>query len=264
MPAMLNANCSCFKWSIVTLILVAEVVFAGPVYGQSAPSIRVGGVEITGVPDDWTHHHVIFANPGTEQDAIQSGHYAQWQKIVNEPRYVIQQLKKGLPIQGPAAVDAEYRAQWIAQVSAARTPLALQIGVPAIDEGPRSRRPIVGARTPLLPLSGIDRDWSMTSGGTGGLAPGHYPAKYSFLLTTASKSTESCSDYVAFPTGIQGSSTQATLIDTTIFIRPPAVRQSPAFFFPSTRAAWQVLRRCSLLMEPRWLLSNPRPRRASL
>ncbi|MGO9494597.1 MAG: hypothetical protein ACLPZY_20065 [Terracidiphilus sp.] len=209
---MSNANCSCFKLSIVTLILLAEVVFAGTVYGQSAPSIRVGGVEVTGVPDDWTHHHVIFANPGTEQDAIESGHYAQWQKIVNEPRYVIQQLKKGLPVQGPAAADAEYRARWISQVSGVRTPEALQIGGSAIELGPRIPRRIIDIGRRVLPPSEIDRDWSMTSGGTGGLAAGHYPAKYSFLPTTASKTTESCSDYVAFPTGIQGSSTQATLV----------------------------------------------------
>jgi hypothetical protein len=37
---------------------------------------------------------VTFPNPGSEQDAIRSGHHAEWQKIVNDPRYVMQQLKR--------------------------------------------------------------------------------------------------------------------------------------------------------------------------
>jgi hypothetical protein len=181
-------------------------------HGQKPPSVRVGGVEITGVPDDWSHRHVIFANPGTEQDAIQGGHYAKWQETVNNPRYVIQQLKKNLPVQGPAAVDAEYRARWISEATGARTPLEpSKTPAPRFGFGPHSGRPTSPFKTPVDP-PGIQRDWSMTSGGTGGLLPDQYPAKYGFLPTTGSKGVESCSDFVVFPTGVLGSATQATLI----------------------------------------------------
>jgi hypothetical protein len=192
-PMMSNANFHRSKWSMISLTLVALGASAIPADAQYAPAVHVGGAEISGLPDDWTHHHVFFANPGTEQEAIQSGHYAQWQKIVNEPRYVIQQLKKNLPVQGPAAVDAEYRARWISEAP-----------------GPYDGGPMPHRRGPINPQSSIQRDWSMTSGGTGGLAAGHYPAKYQF--NAASTSTESCTDYVVFPTGITGRATQATLI----------------------------------------------------
>jgi hypothetical protein len=198
---MPNANFRGSQWVMFSLALVALGAFAITTDGQYSPSVFVGGVQINGVPDDWTHHHVIF-NPGTEQEAIQSGHYEQWQKIVNEPRYVIQQLKKNLPVQGPAAADATYRERWISE----------DAGVP----GPQNREPGFRfvprygwpAPPPRKPASTIQRDWSMTSGGTGGLYPGHYPAKYQFAATSA----ESCADYVVFPTGIAGSATQATLV----------------------------------------------------
>ncbi|HEX5235703.1 MAG TPA: hypothetical protein VFW25_10280, partial [Silvibacterium sp.] len=31
-----------------------------------------------GIVDDWTNHHVKFMNPGSEMDAVMSGHRQQW------------------------------------------------------------------------------------------------------------------------------------------------------------------------------------------
>ncbi len=193
------------RWMISqTLIVLATLI--GSAYCQTAPSVRVGRVEITGIPDDWTHHHIFFSNAGSEQDAIQTGRHDQWQKVVNEPRYVIQQLKKNLPVVGPAAVDAAYRARWIADADAVTNPHRAE---PERELKPLSARPAPIKRRPTPPAN-VKRDWSMTSGGNGGLVTGHYPAKYQFL--SYSTSVESCTDYVAFPTGITGSSTQATLV----------------------------------------------------
>jgi hypothetical protein len=47
-----------------------------------------------GFPDDWTHHHVVFSNPGTLQEAIKNGSFDRWIRIVNDPRYQIQQMKR--------------------------------------------------------------------------------------------------------------------------------------------------------------------------
>ena len=57
-----------------------------------------------GIPNDWSHHHLVFSNPGTEQDAIKNGTHDRWLSIVNDPRYIIQQLKRRAA-QGPAAAD---------------------------------------------------------------------------------------------------------------------------------------------------------------
>jgi hypothetical protein len=201
-----------FKPLFLGLAFVAASLYCRPMQAQSAPAIHVGGAEITGVPDDWSHHHVIFSNPGTEQEAIQGDHYEEWQKTVNDPRYVIQQLKKNLPVQGPAAADVEYRIQWISDAdSDPARPGPTEASAPLFGFRWPHRGPIFPGRWPLR-LPEVQRDWSMTSGGTGGLLPNHYPAKYSLLLTAASQSQASCSDFIVFPTGIIGSSTQATVV----------------------------------------------------
>ena len=113
---MLNANSSRSQWSMIVLTLAMVAAFSVPMLGQEArgqeaPAVRVGTVNITGIPEDWSTPPCVFANPGTEQEAIQSGHYQEWLKIVNDPRYVMQQLRKKLPVQGPAAVDARLQGE---------------------------------------------------------------------------------------------------------------------------------------------------------
>ena len=207
-------------------VLVAAFVFNGQACGQNAPAVRVGGVDITGVPDDWTHHRLVYANPGTEQQAVQSGRYEQWRKIVNDPRYVLQQIKKKMPVQGPAAVDADYRATWISEAfgGAEIVPFDPSGG---LGPGPVNRitPPVVIGRRSIAPVSttdDVEKDWNVSLGGPG-LAAGQYPAKYS-----ASTSAD-CSDYLVFPTGAAGSGTQATFVAynnlylTTCSAAPPGI-----------------------------------------
>lgn len=179
--------------------------FCWPLYGQAAPAVRVGGVDITGVPEDWSHHHIAFANPGTEQEAIQNGHLAQWTKIVTSPLYVLQQLKRNAPVEGPAATDASYRMRWISESAGGER--KQDVG-PTSGFGGRIVRPVTGFRKPIRPQSDLNKDWSMPLGGPG-LAAGHYPAKYSAYWANG---IASCSDFVVFPTGAAGSGTQATIM----------------------------------------------------
>lgn len=180
---------SWMKWWFLGVALLSAAAFSSPAHSQSPPSVRVGSTEITDIPDDWSHHYAVFSDPGTEQDAIESGRYAQWQNVVNSPRYVIQQLKRNAPVKGPASWDADYRFRWVLEEPGDHGPIAI------ID---RARR--------IRDLSEIKKDWSQSLGGTG-LADGQYPAKYPFVTTTAS-----CSDYIVYPTGAAGSGTQATIM----------------------------------------------------
>ena len=180
---------SWMKWSFLGMALLSAAAFCSPAHSQSAPSVRVGNVYITDIPEDWSHHYVVFSDPGTEQDALQSGRYAQWENVVNNPRYVIQQLKRNARVHGPASLDADYRYRWIQEEAGDGAPFWI------IDRARRRRG-----------LSEIRKDWSQSLGGTG-LADGQYPAKYPFVSTTAS-----CSDYVVYPTGAAGSGTQATIM----------------------------------------------------
>jgi len=55
------------------------------------------------IVDDWTHHHVIFSNPGTREEAMRNGKLQQWDSIVKHPRYRMQQMRRGLPMAGQTA-----------------------------------------------------------------------------------------------------------------------------------------------------------------
>ena len=165
------------KWLASAALLVGSLTasalaqspnhgIAEPAQGQNPPPVRVGGVVITGIPEDWSDHHIVFSDPGTEQEAIWNGRHAEWQRIVNNPRYVIQQMRKNRPVRGPAAADAEARSKSTAAVA---TPL---------NEGA----------------------WAVSLNGPG-LAAGHYPAKYGLSTTAAAD----CRDFVVFPTGAPGS-----------------------------------------------------------
>ena len=113
--------------STLRVVIVAFgmiVAFGVPTFGQEAPlqneastltpapamnevvqqNIEDWARQGRGVPNDWSHHHLVFSNPGTEQDAIANGTHDRWLSIVNDPRYIIQQLKRRAA-QGPAAAD---------------------------------------------------------------------------------------------------------------------------------------------------------------
>jgi hypothetical protein len=205
---MLTAYAPYSKLSIVTLTLGMIAAFAIPAWGQEAPAVHAGAAQVTGLPDDWSHRHVVFSNPGTEQEAISAGRHEHWQKVVNEPRYVVQQLKKSLPIQGPAAVDAAYRAKWFSEAHGRNGAEGDKDEDDRSDSGngERSHHRNDHGKDRHNPTSTIKGDWSMALGGPG-LAAGEYPAKYVF-----SGSVANCSDYVVYPTGAAGGAAQATIV----------------------------------------------------
>ncbi|MGA2170411.1 MAG: hypothetical protein ABSG62_19630 [Terracidiphilus sp.] len=212
---MSNAKSSWFKWSMISVTFAMLAAFSVPMHGQSAPAVRVGNTQITGIPDDWTHHHVVFSNPGTEQEAISAGRHDQWQKVVNDPRYVIQQLRRNAQVQGPAAVDANYRAKWISEASGVGDASlgSLENAGPTpglLRRNPRPVWPIM--KIPFGPT--LKNDWSVSMGaGTSGTA-GVYPAKYGFAQAS-NNTTASCSDYVVFPTNVTTTGTVPNVIAYT-------------------------------------------------
>jgi hypothetical protein len=204
------------SYTLMSSLAVATLLSTGaPIFAQEPPAVSVSGTQVTGFPDDWSHHHVVFSNPGTEQEAIQGGRQAEWQKVVNDPRYVLQQLRRNSPVQGPAATDAEYRARWVSEASprsaASGTP---GIGLPTsgLNGGlsGHSLRPIRGGgvRQNRANNGGVNSDWNESVGTTTNSTAINYPAKWN--LATASASCTS--DFVIYPTGQAGISTQASII----------------------------------------------------
>jgi hypothetical protein len=197
--------------SAIGLSAIVVVALSPTLHSQAVPvaSIHVSGVEIKGVPDDWTHHRVVYSNPGTEQQAIERGRYAEWLKTVNDPRYAIHQLKRGLPVQGPSAGEAAWAE---AQAAANRKFVADQPAVREITRiGPPPPTPNPRFRfgwADLKPLSDINQDWNEPMGAATAPSPATYPAKWSFDTTTAS----CANDFVVYPTAQAGTSSQASII----------------------------------------------------
>ncbi len=74
---------------------------------------------------------------------------------------------------------------------------------------------------------------NLSGGGSGGLQLNAYPAKYSFSTATAS-----CSDYVVYPTGLDGGTGQASVVAySNLYVNPPAATSAPCLLStsPTTR-----------------------------
>ncbi len=211
--------------SFLIVLAAFALVAAAPISAQNGSSER------NGLPDDWTHHHAVFADAGTAEQAIQNGTYDQWLKVVADPRYQLQQAKRiaaarakttnvdagnfgvdGGAGTGGAPTDETY--------GAPSEPLRLPRGLTRAIVPPKStgagRNPEFGRWPVYPPLRGRryrddqKMDWSETLGSGGSLGLGNYPAKYSF-----STSTSSCADWVAYGTGVVGGATQATILAYT-------------------------------------------------
>jgi hypothetical protein len=80
-----------FKWSIISVTLLALAAFGVLVRAQEATEPAAPNAAYV---DDWTHHHLVFSDPGTREDAVKRGKLEKWQEITNEPRYQLQQAKR--------------------------------------------------------------------------------------------------------------------------------------------------------------------------
>ncbi len=97
------------KYLRASKILVAFVLVGGAAFlvthGFAQQAASSGNNRI-GLPDDWTHHRVIFSHPGTFQKAVQDGAIDRWLAINRDPRFVIQHMKRAAAGQVSAAPEA--------------------------------------------------------------------------------------------------------------------------------------------------------------
>ncbi|MGB7945638.1 MAG: hypothetical protein WCF42_20185 [Terriglobales bacterium] len=136
---------------------------------QTSPDSEIRGP----LPTDWSHHHLIFSSPGTEEQSNR-----------------VQQ-------------DARYRQQ-LARRSRSMLPATEAVDAPTsgFPFGPYPR-PL--RRTPRT--NRIRRDWSENMGSGATVGAGQYPATFS------AGSTPSCiNDFAVFNTSLAGSATQASII----------------------------------------------------
>jgi hypothetical protein len=143
-----------------------------------------------GAPQDWSHRHLIFSNPGPEENAIQNGRYDSWLQITNDPRFIIQQKIRAAGRKPLVDRDESATPESAAVVGG--------LGNPPLHSGPRSGRG---------PSSQVHRDWAIGLG-TGTPIQVSSPAKWSFDTTTAN----CANDFVVYPTGAAGAAGQASII----------------------------------------------------
>jgi len=179
-----------------SIALAAIAVFTVPLFAQGAPAVRFGNQVITGVPEDWSNHHVVFSDPGTEEAAIAAGRHDAWLRTVNDPRYLTQQLRRNDVVRGPWATDA-------ADLKSAKAEFArlyqtdVQSAVARTKPQPKDNK-----------KAALKNDWAVNLT-TSSVMPNTFPAKYSFSPIAAPNCV---SDFVAYPTGATGSATAATIV----------------------------------------------------
>jgi len=150
--------------------LVGLVTLAWALAGQAAKPAQHG----IPLPTDWSHHHLIFSQPGTPQQLVQ---------VESDPRYW-QQLQR-----------SKIR---LAQPERATENFVLNVA---------------GLRSAAKPTREVHPDWSQNLGNRGTpTGAGIFPAKISFNLTTAKCANTPSPDFVVFSTGLLGSGTQASIV----------------------------------------------------
>jgi hypothetical protein len=126
--------------SVAATPVAAKPAVAQPVATKPAEENSTSE-ELPGVVDDWSHHHLIFSNPGTAEDAYKDGRYEEWLRITADPRYKMQQIKRGAVKPAAVAVPG--------------------IAEESITDDSIEAKPAAKSKKPTL-----KKDWSMSYGGS--------------------------------------------------------------------------------------------------
>lgn len=151
-------------------------ILAAVAFCNSHRAVAQSGPGRLGLPQDWSHRHVVFSN--TQDIPLLL-------KIRQDPRVLHQWLRHNALVSSHGNV----------------TP----IQEPSDEFQTRELIPVDGQ---VAPEKGVD--WSVSLGGVNSVLPrNQYPAKYSFDLNAP---PDCLNDYVVFPTNRIGAANQATIV----------------------------------------------------
>lgn len=161
--------------------------------------------------EDWSHHHMIFSNPGTEHDAFLNGRHEEWRHLVNDQRYRLQQIRRNFGRTEPQANSTlDLFTESTSNVSATPAPLASE-GRNAKQQEQLSQLKLNAEGSNGQQDTNSQGEWAVAlSLLTGfGVQADMYPAKFTF----APIGTPDCNnDFIVFPVNGPGSSVQANIV----------------------------------------------------
>jgi len=153
-----------------------------PNSGMNVPILSHGPqqeFELQGLPDDWSFHHLNFTDPGTEEEATKVGAHEEWLRVVNNPRYVIQQLRRRQPARGPWA-------QYVDRMNATALSNGRAVGVDSNSGQGQDAAQSLRASPPARNRGSISRDWSMALNGAAASFTASVAAPASGNITSSS------------------------------------------------------------------------------
>ena len=134
-------------------LVMAVLTAAALAISLAAPAAAQSNGERSGVVDDWSHHHLVYSNPGTLADAMRNGTVDKWYKIVNDPRFQMAQRGRVLPQHRPARTGNDpITKDWSEAITSA--------GVAASATGTFSAEPTSGA---TLTITGLGNTLVLTA-----------------------------------------------------------------------------------------------------
>ncbi|HUK32231.1 MAG TPA: hypothetical protein VLV89_14030 [Candidatus Acidoferrum sp.] len=183
----------------------------------AAHSGRGAAITKNGVPDDWTHHRLIFSNPGSAEEARKRGTYNRWLEITNDARFTLQQIKRSsmeksapfpwihAPHEEESGCDGNAERSLVDRNRETRVSRGLH-------ESPTPPRLTRVDHEPCRKTPRVHTDWSEDMGPNASSGLGVFPAKYSFNTGSANCGNSASPDFVVYNTGLTGSGTQANII----------------------------------------------------
>jgi hypothetical protein len=171
-----------YRVGLHVCLFCLATLFATPTYGQNATNkVRLS------VPEDWSHHHLIFSTaPLTEGS-----------EISQEPRYWHQYHQR----------NVAKRDRGISKDS-----MDERQGDEDRDKSRGGRIERNEDKANNTPALSLHRDWSMDMGSGAAVGERTYPAKFSFDISSANCGTAAMPDFVVFNTGLVSSTSQAGII----------------------------------------------------
>ena len=210
------------KFAIIGAAFAVIVGITVLITGQPASKLsqQLPSQHLVGVPDDWSHHHLVFSNPGTyEQAAKDPAALAKWLKIHYDTRFILQQMKRHAEAADGFSREMRTGGEEAVSPPGMVDPEDLAIGVLRQLPGEAIVRLKPKPKPKSVQPAPLRRDWSeplTVSPLSGTVQPNAYPAKWGMSTTTALCPIYGPGgdngDYVVYPTGTAGSSTAASIV----------------------------------------------------